>query len=135
MASFFNQQPKKTAIETNTWGVTSARCPNKKFLTHIPSSTITTWHPSMEKSAFVGAVGSSTIHQGTWAESRPLVHWVIDIQTSIVAVDPAMECELTPPPLGCGLGAPGEHCLRQLPMDKRASVEVQESSREVPAQH
>lgn len=28
------------------------------------------------------------------------------------ATDPAVACELAPDPLGCGLGAPGRHCLR-----------------------
>lgn len=34
-------------------------------------------------------------------------------------------------PLNCGPGAPGEHCLRQLPTDERAFVEVQVSSTKV----
>ena len=51
----------------------------------------------MDKSAFVGAVGSSIIHQGTQKESSPPMHWVRSIQTSVLAVDPEAACELAQP--------------------------------------
>ena len=50
---------------------------------------------------------------------------VIGIQTSVPAVVPAVAYELSPAPLGFGPGVPGEHCLRQSPIDERALVEVQ----------
>lgn len=53
---------------------------------------------------------------------------VLNIQTSVPVVDPAMDQELTPVPLARGPGAPGEHYLRQLPMNKKSSVKVQECS-------
>ena len=69
-------------------------------------------HLSMDKSAFVGAVGSSTIHQGAWEESYPPVCQVIGVQTLIPAVDPALACEAALDPLGHNPGGPGEHSLR-----------------------
>ena len=97
----------------------------------IPPPT-TIWHPSMDKSAFVG---SSTIHQGTQEESCPPMHWVIGIQNSVLAVDSAVASELAPVPLNHGLGAPIGHCLRQSPIDERTFVEIQVSSTEIPACH
>lgn len=48
-------------------------------------------------------------------------------------MDHEMAYELSPAPLGRGLGAPGKHWLKKSPADERAYVEVQDSSREVPA--
>ena len=63
----------------------------------------------MNKSASVGVVGSSTIHQGTQEESCPPVHQLIGRQTSVLAAKPAVACELAPATLGCSPGAAGEH--------------------------
>lgn len=63
----------------------------------------------MNKSAFEGAVGSSTAHQGGWEESCPPVHWEIGRQISVPAVDRAEAHGLAPAPLGLGPGALGEH--------------------------
>lgn len=49
---------------------------------------------SMDKSAFVGAMGSSIRYQGTWEESCPLMCWVI--QTLVPAVNPARAVKLAP---------------------------------------
>ena len=43
--------------------VTSATWLGKTYLMYNPLSITTIWHPSMDTSAFVGAVGSSTIYQ------------------------------------------------------------------------
>ena len=68
-------------------------------------------HPSMNKSAFVGTLGSSTIHQGI-QESHPPMCWIIGRQISVPTVDPALTCELTPSFLGCGL-----ECLENTDLD------------------
>lgn len=65
------------------------------------------WHPSMDRSVFVGAVGSSTRHQETWEESHPTLLWVIGKQTTSQVVN-----WLQP------LSAVGEHHLKQTPMDR-----------------
>ena len=39
--------------------------------TCIPPSTTTIWHKPINKNAFVGAVRSSTICQGTWEKYHP----------------------------------------------------------------
>lgn len=77
-------------------------------------STTTSCHLSMDRSAFVGAVGFSTIHQRIQV-SCPHVHWVIGIQTSVLAVDLIVAHKPAPAPLGCGLEAPGKHHLRSSP--------------------
>lgn len=59
------------------------------------------------------------------------MHQLVDVQTLVMAVDPEVVCELTPTPLSHGPRTPGEHQIKQLPMDKRAFLEVQEFSREV----
>lgn len=74
----------------------------------------------MDLSAFVGAVVYTTKLQGNWEQSHLSVHLVIGIQTSVPAVDPAVAHELSPAPLGCGLGIPGEHCLIQSSTHKTA---------------
>lgn len=43
----------------------------------------------MNRSASVGAEGSSTIHQGTQEQWVPFVHQVTGRQTSVLAVEPA----------------------------------------------
>lgn len=70
-------------------------------------------------------------HTKRAGKGRPLLCWVIGIQTSVPAVDPAMVHELVPAPLGCGLVALENTVLHNHPQ-VRASVEVQ-VSREVPA--
>ena len=67
----------------------------------------------------------SIICQGTQEVSHPAIHWVIDLQTLALAMDPGEAHELAPALLGRGPGTPGEHCLRQSPMAERAFVEVQ----------
>ena len=37
------------------------------------------WRPSLNKSVFVGAVGSSTVLQGNWEESHPPVYGIVHI--------------------------------------------------------
>lgn len=64
-------------------------------------------------------------------ESHPLMHQIGGIQTLVMAVDLGVACEPTLVPLGHGPVTPGEHEIKQLPMDKRAFVGVQESSGEV----
>lgn len=83
----------------------------------------------------VGSVGSSTICQGAQEEPCPPMHQVIGIQTLVLAVGPAVACELAPAPLSHSLGNPGEHCFRQSSIDERTSVEVQVSSGEVSAHY
>lgn len=80
----------------------------------------------MNKSAFVGTVGSNTICQKTQEESCPQVHWVIGRQT-VPESDPELACELAPAPLGGSLGAPEEHWHQQFPTCKRDFVEIQHS--------
>lgn len=60
----------------------------------------------MNRSAFEGAVGSSTIHQGAWEESCPPLHQEIGRQTSVTAVDPAEAAELALASLSLSPGAP-----------------------------
>lgn len=59
------------------------------------------------------------------------MHQVISIQNSDLIVKSEVAHESTAGPLSCGSGAHGEHYFRQSPMDERAFVEVQASSREV----
>lgn len=61
------------------------------------------------------------------------MHQVIRIQTSGLAVDPAVASEVTPAPLSHGPGAHGEDCLIQLSTDKKICEEVQVSIKEVTA--
>lgn len=60
-------------------------------------------HPSVEKSAFVRAMGSSTICYMTWEESCPPMCQVIGIQNSALALDLAVVHGLSLAPLGYGL--------------------------------
>lgn len=55
-------------------------------------------------------------------------------QILVPAMDYALVCELDPVPLCHGPGAPRIYYLKQLPMNKRAFVEVQ-ISREVLTHH
>lgn len=64
--------------------------------------------------------------------SRPLMHQIGGIQTLVMAVDHGVACEPTLAPLGHGPVTPGEHEIKQIAVDKRAFVGVQESSGEVP---
>lgn len=86
----------------------------------------------MDQSTFLGATGSSITCQGTWEESLPPIHQVKGTQ---ISVPPAVAHKSALVPLGCGLGAAGEHCLRQSPTDERASVSIQVLNRELPAHH
>lgn len=89
----------------------SASWPNKMSLICVlppcPQQQQFGIHP-WTKSAFVDPVESSTTHPGTWEESRPPVHWVIDRHTSVSAVDPARGHKLATAPLGHDLEAPGK---------------------------
>lgn len=84
----------------------------------LPSTTIV-WHLSIDKSAFVGTVGSRIIHQVNQDESQNHA-LVIDIQTSGWAMAPAVIYEEAPAFLSQGQGTPEKQCLRQSPMDKTA---------------
>ena len=89
----------------------------------------------MNKSASVGVVGSSNINQGIQEEFCPLWPQVIDSQTLVPAVVPTVACEPIPAPPGHIPLPPGEHWLGQSLMDKKAFVEVQFSTGEVPTLH
>lgn len=78
----------------------------------------------MDKSAFVEAVRFSIICQGPQEESHAPLRWVISRYFG-----PGSSS------LGHNMGASGGHCLRKSPTKTRAFVEVQVSSREVPAHH
>lgn len=75
---------------------------------------------------------NSTTCQGTWKESHPPMCIVIGTQTSALALDPEAACEPAPAPLSHSLEATGECQFKQLRIDKRVFVEVQQSSREFP---
>lgn len=107
-----------------------ATCLKKPVVLVSPINTTNTVFIHRKK-CLCGAVRSSTMHRGAWKESCPPMHQVIGKQTSVSAVGPAVVHKLSPVHLGHGPGAPDEHCLRQSPMDERAFVEVQASSREV----
>lgn len=66
-----------------------------------PTPIPTIWHPPMEKNAFVKAVRSSTICQGTW---RSLAHPCTDLGPHCVLWSGSS-------PLGRRLGVPGKHCF------------------------
>ena len=68
------------------------------------------WHPSLHKSAFVGAVESSTVCHGTCASG--------DRQTSILAVELAGAYKQVFVSFHCGLESPGGRWLGQMPTDK-----------------
>lgn len=83
----------------------------------------------MDKSAFVGILGSSNIYQGTPEDSHPPMYWITGMQTFIPAVDPTVAHEPTLVPLGYDPGAPGKNCLRQSPMDDRSpAVKFQQTT-------
>lgn len=76
----------------------------------------TIWHPSTEKSAFVGVVGSSTICQGTLDESG-------NRHTDLSPYcGPCSGLCLALALLGHSLEAPGKHCPRQSATDERTFV-------------
>lgn len=58
---------------------------------------------------------------------------VLPTHVSVPAVDTAMICKLSIASSGHGLGAHEENCLIQSPSDERICVEIQASSREIPA--
>ena len=97
-----------------------------------PSSTTQHQPPSTNKSATVGVVGSGTIHQRTWEESRTTVQRVMGRQNLVPAVDPAVACKTVPVPLSHGPGAFGKPLLGQLPMNE-SQMEAQASTGEIPA--
>lgn len=93
-----------------------------KCSSFIPTTTplaTTVCHPTIDQSASVGTVESSTIWQGTQKESHPPTCPVIGIHT-LVPVDPEGAYEPALAHLSHSLWAPGERCLRQLPTYKRA---------------
>lgn len=59
----------------------------------FPSST-TIWYPLTDRSAFVGAMDSSTRHQKTQEKCRPPTEQARGIQTSVLAMDPSVTCGL-----------------------------------------
>lgn len=93
-------------------------------------SPLAMWHPSRDKSAFLGAVGPSTTHQGTWEKSRPTLCLV----TMGTAMDSAVATNQLWP-RGHSLGNHGEQCLGQQPTEERSFVEVQISKRDILAYH
>ena len=74
------------------------------------------------KNTSVGVVGSNTKCQGTKEEYHPPVCWLSGIETLVPAVNPAVAYEPATNLLSHKPEAPGEHCLRQPPMDKRDFV-------------
>ena len=79
----------------------------------------------MDRSAFVGAMGSSTIYQRIQKESC-LADLLGNVHTDLIlAADLTVAHELAPAALIHGMGAPGKHYLRQSSTDKRPFVEVQ----------
>lgn len=99
----------------------------------LPPTSTTIWHPSTDRSVFVGAVRSSTTCQGT-RRTHPPRHQIIGTETSFLAVYPAV----TPnqfQSLSAMVWKPLENSLRQLPREEKAFVEIQVSSEDVPAYH
>lgn len=90
-------------------GVTSEFWQHKMSLIFVSSLTNKIWHPSINKSAFVGVVVSWTICQGIQEESCLALHLIIGRQNLIWAEELAGACELVSVPLSHDLGAPGKH--------------------------
>ena len=85
----------------------------KMSFTCISPSATAIWHPSMDKSTLVGAVGSSTWYLRAQEKYCPPICQIIAIQSLVPAVDPEMHHELTPAPLGHCLGAPGAQAIKE----------------------
>lgn len=86
-------------------GVTSARWPYKTSFAHIPLAT-SIWHPSIDKSTFVGAVDSKEEIVKPWYGLRT---WraILRRQACIQAADltttaPAIDLEIAPYPRRLG---------------------------------
>lgn len=94
-------------------GVEWALWLNKLSLIQVLSPSTTIWHSSSDKSVFVGAVGSSTICQGTQEESRLPMHWIPGMQIWVLTMNPAVVHEPAPAPLGHNPGDPVKLCLTQ----------------------
>lgn len=82
------------------------------------------WHPSTDKSATVRDIESSSICQGTQKEPYPPLCWVKDMQTSVLAMDPIVACDLALAHLGHGPGFPGDNCHRQACANESNLVEI-----------
>lgn len=111
----------------DTLGVEWALWLNKISLVHVPPTTI--WHSSSDKSAFVGAVGSSTTCQGTQEESRLPMHWITGMQIWVLAVDPILAMNQFQPLL-----ATVQETLQNSVLDnhrQKSHYESQDSSREL----
>ena len=87
----------------------------------------------MYKSASAEVVGSSTTHQGTGEEPCPPVHPVITKETSVLAV--ILQQPMNWPQLLLAVVQETSENSLSYPLDKRAFMEVQVSSREVSAHH
>ena len=99
----------------------------------MPSSTTLIWHPYMDKSAFVGAVGFNSICQGMQEMSHEPMHCVIGTSLSPTW----WSCRgpwTSSRPSWLQSRNLGEHYLRQSPVVMRAFVEFQVSSREILSQ-
>lgn len=81
-----------------------------------PSATII-FQPSTEKTIFVTTEGYSSICQEAWEKSWQPVHQVISIWMFDLTVNFDVAHELALIYLGHSSRTPGEHCLRQSPMD------------------
>lgn len=81
------------------------------------------WHPSLDKSASVGAMGGSTVRR-TQEESCSPGCWVTDIWPRVPAVNPAVASDLLQL-LSAVIWDPGELCLSQSPMDEQALPSLQ----------
>lgn len=97
------------------------------------SSTNIWWYPHTDKSASLGPMDSSTIHQQTQEKCHPPTELARGIQTSVLVVDPSLTCGLSPGPLGHVPRSPRKHHLRQSLTDDRAFVELWVSNWEIPA--
>lgn len=96
----------------------------KRFLSYVHLPQTNSQHPSTNRSAFVEALGSATIHPSTWKESHPPIHCMIDRLCS-QAFRPLGDPGISSSPSWLRPEIPGDLLLRQAPTEKRAFVEVQ----------
>lgn len=97
----------------------------------MPHPSATIWHPPTYKSAFEGALGSGTKHQGVWGEFLPLVY---QIMCKWILV-PAVAHELAPNLFNHGLVGPGKHWQTVTAWMRETFAEVQVSYGDVLAHH
>lgn len=80
---------------------------------------------------FMGAVE----YLESQGEPHSWVHWVIGVQTSALAVEPAVAQGPASAPLSCSPGSPGECCLRLSHIYWKRLCESSRTREEVPAHH